>query len=47
MTPIGPIAPEERINSLDALRGFALLGILPAKAPARNIPKRGCLGGAT
>ncbi|HLY17600.1 MAG TPA: hypothetical protein VKR61_10260 [Bryobacteraceae bacterium] len=30
MTPIGPIAPEERINSLDALRGFALLGILPA-----------------
>ena len=30
MTPIGPIAPEQRINSLDALRGFALLGILPA-----------------
>ena len=30
MTPIGPVAPEERINSLDALRGFALLGILPA-----------------
>jgi len=30
MTPIGPITPEERINSLDALRGFALLGILPA-----------------
>jgi uncharacterized protein len=30
MTPIGPIAPEERINSLDTLRGFALLGILPA-----------------
>ena len=29
-TPIGPIAQEERINSLDALRGFALLGILPA-----------------
>src|ERR1035441_7236544 len=30
MTPIGPITPEERINSLDTLRGFALLGILPA-----------------
>jgi uncharacterized protein len=30
MTPVGPIAQEERINSLDALRGFALLGILPA-----------------
>src|ERR1700683_5217276 len=30
MTPMGPIAPEERINSLDTLRGFALLGILPA-----------------
>jgi len=30
MTPIGPITPEERISSLDALRGFALLGILPA-----------------
>jgi uncharacterized protein len=30
MTPIEPIAPEERINSLDTLRGFALLGILPA-----------------
>jgi uncharacterized protein len=30
MTPIGPIAPEDRINSLDTLRGFALLGILPA-----------------
>lgn len=27
---MGPIAQEERINSLDALRGFALLGILPA-----------------
>jgi uncharacterized protein len=27
---IGPIAPGQRINSLDALRGFALLGILPA-----------------
>jgi hypothetical protein len=30
MTPIGPITPEERIDSLDTLRGFALLGILPA-----------------
>jgi uncharacterized protein len=30
MTPVGPITREERINSLDALRGFALLGILPA-----------------
>jgi uncharacterized protein len=30
MTPFGPIAQEDRINSLDALRGFALLGILPA-----------------
>jgi hypothetical protein len=30
MTAIGPIAPEERINSLDTPRGFALLGILPA-----------------
>jgi uncharacterized protein len=30
MTPMGPIAQEERINSLDTLRGFALLGILPA-----------------
>jgi uncharacterized protein len=30
MKTIGPIAPEERINSLDTLRGFALLGILPA-----------------
>ena len=30
MIPIGPITPEERINSLDTLRGFALLGILPA-----------------
>jgi uncharacterized protein len=30
MTAIGPVGPEERINSLDALRGLALLGILPA-----------------
>lgn len=30
MTPIGPITPGERINSLDTLRGLALLGILPA-----------------
>ena len=30
MTSVGPIAREERINSLDTLRGFALLGILPA-----------------
>jgi len=29
-TPIGPVARKERINSLDALRGLALLGILPA-----------------
>lgn len=30
MTPLGPNTQEERISSLDALRGFALLGILPA-----------------
>jgi uncharacterized protein len=30
ITPAGPIAREERIGSLDALRGLALLGILPA-----------------
>ena len=30
MTALGPTAPDERINSLDALRGLALLGILPA-----------------
>ena len=30
MTPIGPVARKERISSLDALRGLALLGILPA-----------------
>jgi uncharacterized protein len=30
MTSVGPITREERINSLDALRGFALLGILPS-----------------
>lgn len=30
MAPVGPITRAERINSLDALRGFALLGILPA-----------------
>jgi uncharacterized protein len=33
MTPVEPFAPvtqAERINSLDALRGLALLGILPA-----------------
>lgn len=30
MTALGPVARSERINSLDALRGFALLGILPA-----------------
>lgn len=30
MTPVGPVTRAERINSLDALRGFALLGILPA-----------------
>src|SRR5215467_8535278 len=30
MTPVGPITRGERINSLDTLRGFALLGILPA-----------------
>ena len=30
MTLIGPVAQDERINSLDALRGLALLGILPA-----------------
>jgi uncharacterized protein len=30
MTSVGPITREERINSLDTLRGYALLGILPA-----------------
>ena len=30
MLASGPIAPRDRINSLDALRGLALLGILPA-----------------
>jgi uncharacterized protein len=30
MTPIGPVAQNQRINALDALRGLALLGILPA-----------------
>lgn len=30
MTSLGPILREERINSLDTIRGFALLGILPA-----------------
>ena len=30
MTSVGPITRAERINSLDVLRGFALLGILPA-----------------
>ena len=30
MTQIKPVSQEERISSLDALRGFALLGILPA-----------------
>ena len=30
MAPAGPVSQEERINSLDTLRGFALLGILPA-----------------
>jgi uncharacterized protein len=30
MTPLGPITQEQRISSLDALRGLALLGILPA-----------------
>jgi uncharacterized protein len=30
MTSVEPITREERINSLDMLRGFALLGILPA-----------------
>ncbi len=30
MTPLAPITREERIDSVDALRGFALLGILPA-----------------
>ena len=30
MSPAEPITREQRINSLDALRGFALLGILPA-----------------
>ena len=28
--PIKPVTRKERINSLDALRGLALLGILPA-----------------
>jgi uncharacterized protein len=30
MEALGPITRQERISSLDALRGFALLGILPA-----------------
>ncbi|HKE34816.1 MAG TPA: hypothetical protein VKB66_06425 [Candidatus Acidoferrum sp.] len=30
MTSVAPITPAERINSLDTLRGLALLGILPA-----------------
>jgi len=30
MAPVGPVTQAERINSLDTLRGFALLGILPA-----------------
>ena len=30
MLTMGPISTEKRINSLDTLRGFALLGILPA-----------------
>ena len=30
MTSVDPITRAERINSLDTLRGFALLGILPA-----------------
>jgi uncharacterized protein len=30
MTPLEPISRAERISSLDTLRGFALLGILPA-----------------
>jgi uncharacterized membrane protein YeiB len=30
MAAPGPITREERIGSSDALRGFALLGILPA-----------------
>jgi uncharacterized protein len=41
-TPAGqsaaPIAVKERISTLDALRGFALLGILIMNMPAFNMP---------
>jgi uncharacterized protein len=33
-----PIADKERISTLDALRGFALLGILIMNMPAFNLP---------
>jgi uncharacterized protein len=52
MTLVGPVAQAERINSLDALRGFALLGILVMNVlvfglylPAGNNPT--IAGGAT
>ncbi len=35
---IGPVAPEERIDILDILRGFALFGILAANMRAFNLP---------
>ena len=35
---LGPTAPEERIDSLDILRGFALFGILWANLPGGGGP---------
>lgn len=35
---VAPIAERERISTLDALRGFALLGILIMNMPAFNMP---------
>jgi len=32
-SPLGPVGESERLKSLDALRGVALLGILPMNAP--------------
>ena len=31
--PLGPVTPKERIQSLDVLRGFAVLGILIMNIP--------------
>jgi uncharacterized protein len=38
MTPLGPVTQQERINSLDALRGFALLGILLTNVLVFGLP---------